>query len=235
MSDAATIPSNGATFRMPGIDEHRTIIGQNGSGKTQGALWMLSRERLDLRPWICFEYKREKMFRSLLRLKAFRGRISPHGRVPKAPGLYLMQLDEGEDDEAVDDFLGRVHRRGNIGLYFDEAYMLPSGPGSSVRRILTQGRALRIPVIACVQRPVATDHFFFTEPKHLWVFKLLDREDRRTIARYAPIDPDDTWPRYYSRWYDVNQDQLFPLAPVPDARSIVNTLADGAPRHWLWG
>ncbi len=224
-------------FTLPRPDQHTVIVGQNGSGKSQMGFWLLSKAPIDRMPFIALDTKREPVFRALQRAGAIRRTLSlklPMLLAPRTPGLYLLRPQE-EDDERVDEFLYRCYRRGNIGFYFDEGYAVPDGNGSSLHKILTQGRSRRLPVIACVQRPVLVDHFFFTEAKHLVVFKLIDREDRRTVSRYAPIDIDAGLPRYHSFWYDNAQDTLFRLPPVPDAKQIVADIKARAPGHWWRG
>jgi hypothetical protein len=221
-------------FEFPRTDQHTVIVGQNGSGKSQAGFWLLSRAPFDKMPFVMFDYKREQMF-AKMRRRGIVTRLRPTSFVPRRPGLYLMQPKEADDD-AVDDFLRRCHRRGKIGLYFDEGYMIPDGERSALHLILTQGRARQTPIIACIQRPVLVDHFFFTEAKHLCIFKMIDREDRRTLSRYCPIDIDATFPRYHSYWYDNSRDLSFALPPVPTQDAILNDLAQKSPpRHWLWG
>lgn len=221
-------------FEFPRPDHHTVIVGQNGSGKSQCGFWLLSKANIDQMPWVIFDTKQEPMFKRLRRNGAIRSKLRPSSLVPRSAGLYLMQPDE-EDDDAVDDFLFRAYKKGRIGFYFDEGYAVPDGNSSALHKILTRGRSRRTPTITCVQRPVLVDHFFFTEAKHIVVFDLIDREDRRTVARYAPIDIDVQLARFHSFWYDNSRRILFEMPPVPHADVIAGQIKARAPEHWWWG
>jgi hypothetical protein len=184
-------------------------------------------------PLVLVDTKREKFFKEMQDRRIIRKAIKPNAYLPRRAGLYLMRKDDADDDD-FDDFLNRAIHRGRIGFYFDEANEVPAGRNSGIRRILRTGRSKRVPVIACSQRPVEIDHYFFTEAKHLCVMYLIDTEDRRTVRRYAPIDIDEELPRYHSLWYNNDQRELYHLAPVPPAETILEDMATRAPRTY-WG
>lgn len=220
-----------STFNFPGDDARTIVVGQTGSGKTVFGVWLLSHASFDRRPWIVVDYKREDMFRQLGR-HTFRGHLTPASAPPKKPGLYLIQPMESDDD-AMDAFFWRVWQRGGIGLYLDEGMMIPAGRGSAIRAILTQGRSLRIPVIALSQRPVEIDRYFFSEAQYFAEFFLIDRDDRLTVKRYAPIDADLIPPPLECFWYDQRQRKLMALAPVPPPDTLLAHIRAKAPRR-LW-
>jgi hypothetical protein len=219
-------------FRWPGPSDRTFIVGQNGTGKTQFAVWLLSHQDFDKRPWVIIDYKREQLFTKLRRMKALRGELKPSASVPKAPGLYLMRPMQSDDGD-VDDFLWRVWRKGKVGLYFDEGSMPPSGPNSAVAAILTQGRSLLIPVIALNQRPVEIDRKFKSEAKYIAMFYLIDRDDRKEMTRYMPIDPDGDFPDFRPWWYDSSRRNLMLLPKAPDAATLLARIAERAPRR-VW-
>src|SRR5271169_5361205 len=137
-------------FRFPGGDARTTILGATGSGKTTCGVFMLAHQRFDVRPWIAFDFKREELF-------DFAGfpPIMPIGLfdpLPKRHGLYLCSPRPGEED-ALETMLWRIWERGNIGVFVDEAALMPDM--DAFPAILQQGRSKRIPVIACSQRPVS--------------------------------------------------------------------------------
>lgn len=231
MPDGDDAPAS-ATFDLPGPSDRTTIVGQTGSGKTWFGVWMLSHQDLARRPWIVIDYKRELLFRQLGK-DAWRSRLSVTSAAPAKPGLHLLQPFES-DDEDMDDFLWRVWKRGNIGLYIDEAMMIPAGRGSAMRAILTQGRSLKVPVIALSQRPVEIDRYFFSEAQYFAKFFLLDRDDRVTLRRYTPFSADDNPEAHHCYWYDGKRREVSYLSPVPPAETFLGRLRERAPRRfWL--
>lgn len=219
-------------LELPGPSDRTIIVGQTGSGKTWGGVWHLSHQDIGRRPWVIIDYKREVLFRKLGK-QTFRSILSPSSPAPTKPGLHLIQPFESDDD-AMDAFLWRVWRKGNIGLYIDEGMMIPAGRGSAMRAILTQGRSLRIPVIALSQRPVEIDRYFFSEANYFQQFFLMDREDRKTLTRYTPFDPDEVPEEHHSYWYSAKSRKVVYLGPVPDMDGILARIRSHAPkRFWL--
>lgn len=220
-----------SSFAFPGDGDRTVVVGQTGSGKTWFGVWLLSHQSYHRRPWVVVDYKREDLFRQLGK-HAFRSILNPNSAPPKKPGLHLIQPLE-TDDDAMDAFFWRVWSRGGIGLYIDEAMMVPAGRGSALRAILTQGRSLRIPLIALSQRPVEIDRYFFSESQYFAEFFLMDRDDRITLKRYTPIDPDMVPDPFHCYWYDSKQRKLMGLSPVPDSAEFLRRLRERSPRR-LW-
>lgn len=105
-----------------------------------------------------------------------------------------------------------------------------------MRAILQQGRSLRIPVIAGNQRPVDLgDRNFLEQADYFAVFQLNNREDRKIVAQFAPIDPDTMPAAFHAYWYDVKRDQLYLLTPVPNSNIILTRIGDRTPRRLLFG
>lgn len=218
---------------LPGVADRTIIVGQTGSGKTYFGVWLLSHQDMVKRPWVVIDYKREALFHELGK-NTYRGLLRPGSDPPRKPGLYLIQPMESDDD-AMDDFLWRVWKRGNIGLYIDEGMMIPAGRGSAMRAILTQGRSLRLPVIALSQRPVEIDRYFFSESSFFAEFFLMDREDRKTLTRYTPFNADEVPERHHCYWYDSKRRVVEYLAPVPDKADFLGRIRARAPRRMWWG
>lgn len=208
-------------FRLPRLDQRVAIVGRTGSGKTQGGTWLLSRSGFDKQPFIIIDYKGDKLLNDI-----DRAREIALGEVPKYPGLYIVHPEKGtaDADKAMEEYLWRIKNKGNIGLFFDEAYMLPNARGQgAVSAILTQGRSLHLPVIALTQRPKFIQRFIFTEADFLWMYHLQHAEDIDTVTHFtSPALAGPRLPRFHSRWYDVSQDATFRLAPVPPAEEILD-------------
>lgn len=226
---------------LPRDDEHTTIVGRNGSGKTQQGVWLLSTQNLRAKPWVALDYKGDELINSL----EFTNEID-FGDVPDKAGLHILRSRPDLEKE-TDDFLWSIWDVGNIGVYIDEGYMVPGHRGSAYEALLTQGRALKIPVITLSQRPVKINRFAFSEASHISVFHLNDKRDQQTVAELVPpdfltwlppdfapsLDADNDWtpntegrlPPFHSRWYALKKDERYLLRPVPDADKIRSDIA----------
>lgn len=220
--------SNGATFRLPG-DTHRLfIVGRTGSGKTVFASWILSLQDFAARPWVIIDYKRDPLLNSIDRIRE----IGLH-KVPTEPGIYRINPAPVVDDEAVEDWLLRVWQQENLGLYVDEVYMLPSKVGFP--GILTQGRAKHISAIVLAQRPAWLSRFVLSEADYFAAFHLNHAEDRKTVGDCLPHGAlKDRLPDFCCYWYDVSQNALFDLKPVPDPAEIAQSINDRLRPNKRW-
>lgn len=222
-------------FHLPGTDEHLSVIGQNGSGKTQLAAWVLSRAAFDRMPWVIIDYKREQLFSRVPGIKllgSFRGH--PPWKVPKHPGVYILQPEPWEKSE-LEDFLYTVWRKGKCGVYIDEAHMLPKQDEGAFQALLTQGRSKKIPMIVLTQKPSWVSRFIFSEAKYFSIFHLNDRRDKKTVEEFAPIDLDEPLEQFHSYWFDTSQRHTFLLDPVPDASKIISDINARLPRQSGFG
>lgn len=211
-------------FRFPGGDARTTVLGKTGSGKTTCGLWMLAHQRFDKRPWIVFDFKREQTF-DLVGFPPIQ-QIALTAKVPRKPGLYHVSPRPGQEDY-LEAFLWRVWSAQNVGLYVDEAYMMPMG--EAWPSILIQGRSMRIPVIACSQRPVNVARELFSEASFFCVYRMLDRRDYRTIEGFVPADIGTPLPKHAWHWYDVENDELLALKPVPAPDKVADQLRGAIP------
>lgn len=244
------------TVREP-EDTHRTmILGRTGTGKSQFGLHLLSEQNWDHMPWVMIDYKGEDLIADILaqngwrkvrkgkKVMLVRGMDSPirelefGDKIPRKAGLYYMNPRPIVDDDAVEAWLLRAHKQGNIGLFIDEGYAMPrfgSGPGFTM--ILTQGRSLHIPVICLYQRPVWMSRFAIAQADFISVFKQGDERDEKVTKNFCkpavlpngnklgPMDLDKL-PDYYSLWHDVGRGETAILKPAPDRRIILQTFKD---------
>lgn len=222
-------------FRLPGGDDRTTVIGATGTGKTTCGVWLLSQQRFDRRPWIIFDFKRETLFDQI----GFPPIQGIGWKLPrrKALGVYLVQPIPGQE-EAVEHLLWDVWKRGNCGLFIDEAALMPDR--EAFRAILQQGRSKRIPVIACSQRPVHVQRALFSEASYFCIYRMNDRRDYRVVEGFVPTNLELPLERHWWRWYDVAENVLLTMKPVPEPErvaaqarlnmpSYVNPFAWGAP------
>ena len=218
-------------FRFPGADKRVTILGANGSGKSAFGTWLLSHQRFDKRPWIIITYKDEPLveeigFPPLQELKL--------GSLPgkRDLGAFQVSINPGQEDE-TEEWLWAIWRRENIGIFCDEAQMLPHK--SAFRAILRQGRSKRIPVIACSQRPVDLQRELLSEANFFAIFRLTDDADYKRVREFVRADMSiftdqkNPFPRYHCVWYDVAEQQSCPLQPVPIGATVAQRFRDNVP------
>jgi hypothetical protein len=219
------------SFRLPGGADRTVVIGMNGSGKTVGAAWLLSRQDFRKRPWVILDYKNEEFWDLVgdpplrpLRL----------GEMPGKVGLYIMSVLPGDEDR-VESWLWKVWHRENIGIVCDEVSLIPRK--HAFKAILRQGRSKRIPVISCTQRPVSIDREVFSESQFKWVFNLEDARDYDVVKEFTRNSPvDGPLPEHWSYWYDGPKRRLTVLRPVPNPDNIARDIREKAPySFWLGG
>jgi hypothetical protein len=216
-------------FRIPGGDARTTVIGATGSGKTTCGAWLLSRQRLDKRPWVILDFKREALFDVVGIPPIIETSLT--SKPPKRPGLYVICPRPGEE-AALEAWLWRVWEAENIGLFVDEASLIPER--DAFRAILQQGRSKRLPVIACTQRPVSVARPLFSEASYFAVYRMADKRDYKVIEGFVPADLSRPLPDHHWRWYDVARNRLLQMGPVPNPDQVAGELRDAIPVRETW-
>jgi hypothetical protein len=217
-------------FHFPGGADRTVVMGATGTGKTIAGAWILSHQNFSKRPWVALDFKDEEFWDQVGSPPMRKLRL---GDMPGKRGLYRMRVLPGQED-ALEDWLWKVWKRGNIGLFCDEVSLMPQR--DAFKAILRQGRSLRIPVISCTQRPVDVDREVFTESQYKAIFRLDDVRDYKVIqgfTRNAPIDK-PLPPRWFY-WYDGPAAKLYTLRPVPKPVIIASDLKRDLPTSWMLG
>jgi hypothetical protein len=208
-------------FRLPGPADRTWIAGHTGSGKSHAALWLLSHQDYDRRPWIVLDFKGENLIGGVPRI----GRLRLTDRPPRRPGVYRLRYNPGDEPE-LEDFLWKVWQRGNIGIVVDEGHALPGDGGirsDVVKALASQGRSKRIPMIVVSQRPAWISKFVTSQSDYIWTFKLSHRDDYKAIGELIPGDimaMVESLPDRHFIAHDVAKRATFHLLELPGRDSI---------------
>lgn len=203
---------------FPDDTQRLSIIGSTGSGKTNAAMWHLSHRRFDLMPWVIYDFKRDESIEA-----------APYFReitleeIPVRPGVYVVH-PLPDDYEPVENHMQEIWKRGHMGVYIDEGYMIGRN-NRAFRNLLTQGRSRGIPMIILSQRPVWMDRFVFSESEYFQVFRLQHKMDRKKVQEFFPPETnlEERLPEFHSRYYDVKANKVTKLYPVPNIDAIYRT------------
>jgi hypothetical protein len=204
--------------RLPRSDDRSAVIGRTGSGKTQLAVWLLSTQDIDRRPWVVIDYKEDELINSIEKAVYIDFDV-----IPEKPGIYILRVLPG-DKELLTDWFRRVWEHEGIGIYVDEGYMIDQRD-RWFNACLTQGRSKRIPMIILSQRPLWLSRFAFSEASYFFVFDITHAKDRAVVKEYVDEDQrykvDQRLPQYHSLYYDVGKAKMAKLGPVPDGDTIL--------------
>lgn len=207
-----------AKFILPGPEDHLLVLGRNGSGKTVAGAWHLSRKDFNAQPALIVNTKGDKLLNEIAAIEGVET-IAIDG-TPGDKGLYIVNPTPDQSEE-LNALLWRVWRKGNCLTYIDEGYAVTDDDG--LNALLTQGRARRCPVIILSQRPSWLTKFAFSEVNFVHLFNLQIQDDRKKIGQIVPVDKDYRLRPYHSYWYNVKDDTLAELKPVPPPEQILAT------------
>ena len=214
-------------MRFPGSHDRISIVGATGSGKTQAAIWHLSGMDYETMPWIVYDFKGDELVNGI-----------PYARhidvseIPLKPGIFIVhpmphQVGTQGTGE-VEAQLWEIHKRGNMGVYIDEGYMM-GRYNAPFRALLTQGRSKRIPMIVLSQRPVFMDGFVFSESGFFQMFRLQQPRDIKAVSDWVRFkdrkarEKFETMPEYHSYFFSVkdNEGTFFsPVSPLENTYAI---------------
>jgi hypothetical protein len=207
--------------RLPN-DSHRiSIIGMNGTGKTQAGVWHISRRNFESIPWIIYDYKIETLINNIERAEVVGMDFVPNN---KTRGLYIVQPRPEIDDEEVEAQMWKLLAKENLGIYVDEGYMVKN---AAMNALLTQGRSKHIPMIVLSQRPVWMSRFVFSESNFVQTFFLGDERDRQSVSAFVPpLRDHERWnlPDFHSNYFDVARRAMVRFSPVPKESEILEVL-----------
>lgn len=218
-------------FRLPRTDQRTAVFGRTGSGKTVFGTWLLSHAAFDQQPYIIVDYKGDKLLGQTGAVE-----IGLKERIPKRPGLFIVHPRPKTDDDEMEAFLWKVWAQEDVGLFFDEMYVLPNK--GALQAILTQGRSKHLPAICLSQRPVWVSRMVTSEADFFAIFRLKHPDDRKTVDGFVGANVASevlTLPKYHSLWYDVGEDATFKMLPAPSEDSILDRFEERLkPKRKSW-
>lgn len=206
--------------RLPGPTDRIAIVGRTGSGKTQAAVWHLSHAEFDRMPWVVVDYKNDDLINSITRAD-----LIDYSFVPDEPGIYILKVLPGEEDQ-LSDWFRRAWEQEDVGLYIDEGYLIDSRD-KWFNACLTQGRSKHIPMIVLSQRPVWLSRFVFSEASFIQVFDLTHSKDMEKVREYIRDDEgqlDHKLEDFHSFYYNVGRRRLDLFGPVPPADELLQVI-----------
>lgn len=204
--------------------QHGIIIGQNGSGKSVGAIWLM--QHIPIAPVIILDTKGEAAFDDVGRddervtefdsgsefVKNWKRDINSEYILVRPTSLEMS--DPGE----MDNILGEIYSKARPCLvYIDEAYQwhINGQAGAGLIGLLTRGRSKKISVLISSQRPAWISRFCYTECKRFYVYRIQDRRDRKVIAEYIPdFAEKNIAPKYHFWYYDYELEGAELYQPV---------------------
>lgn len=217
-------------MRLPSAKDRMLINGRTGSGKTTGAVWLLSLANYTERPWVILNHKYTKIIDGIPGAKHVDMKFRP-----KEPGIYIYHPLPSRDDEMQEELLWYIWAQGGIGIYLDEGYMVDPR-SAALNALYTQGREKEIPMITLSQRPVKLSRFAVSESDFFMLYHMQNRMDRKLVQEYLPVNlehlmvsPPGTprpLPEYHSLYYDVGRNSVEILTPVPMQDALYQTFKD---------
>ena len=183
---------------------------------------MLSLRRWDHMPWVLLNFKDDALLNEIPGVRELEGLTLPAPRKMRS-GLWMARPDV-DDFEGTEALMAEMWRRTHMGLYIDEALPLSAPRHPALRRILTQGRSRKLPVVAGSQRPVDVDRYLFSESEFVSVMDLTDDRESDRIREMTGVQLDmSRLPQYHSYYLDRLRKRLTIVTPVPGYSAILAT------------
>jgi len=218
---------------FPQSGEHAIIIGQNGSGKTAFACWLLL--RLPQSPVIIYDTKDEAKFPKLpasVVVSTMQEALSYKDDVEIDYIVVRPPLEILDEPDALNDMLlVHYHHMHNTVAYIDEAYTFQKGgrAGKGLIALLTRGRSRGISTIISTQRPVRLDRFCITEARKCYVFALNDIADKKRLDDVIPnFSSLPKPPKHGFYFFEVGEESAILMKPVELDKSLDTGYTDAA-------
>ncbi len=203
-------------MKLPKVERGKraVVLGRTGSGKTSGALWLVSRSP---GPWVMLNVKYDEAM-----TKCGPDCAMDVGAIIKAHAKHRVVVVHPEtfDQATLDDFVFELaESRHGCGLCVDEMLYLSKGNGQAgpgVMGWLTRGRARKQSFIGCTQRPANVSNYIYSEADYYMLYNLKLEKDWQRITEFTGR-PDLKRERvnHCFAWYDVSEDRKTEFGAVP--------------------
>lgn len=174
-------------MELPLDTQRHLIVGRTGSGKSQFATHTLSMRSITQMPWVLVNFKDDELLNAL----PYVTELGTSMELPKPkqfkPGLYMVRPDI-DDWDGMESLMQEAWKRTHVGIYFDEMLPLSQPRHPALRRLLTQGRSRRNPLIMCTQAPKDIDRYCFSESEHTNIFALSDDRETERIRDMTGLE-----------------------------------------------
>ena len=204
------------TARLPrvGHGERALVLGRTGSGKTTGALWLLSRAP---GRWLVINSKADTALEMTGAAVAYDAK-----RILAVPDdvRVMVATPRTFDPDELDSTLLHLCESGQpLSILIDELLYFHNASGRAgpgLMGLLTRGRSRGQSFIGCSQRPAAISQFCYSECDYFAIYKLtLPQDWAKLIAITGKPGLRKRRDPYFWGWYDVRQDRLQEYGPVP--------------------
>ena len=173
------------------------ICGKTGTGKTTYAVTKILSECKkhilvfdlkrddDLIPLILKTFKNDVMYKTDNIDKAIKN-LSNYRIVIYQPRFKNDSDFYANNDRALFSVFNRVR---NCCIYIDEAMLLKDGVG--LQSLYTQGRSLKLDVVACTQRPFVTPTVTKSQSEFFYIFKIVMNNDLKELSKMIDVTESD--------------------------------------------
>ena len=189
-------------------------LGRTGSGKTTGAVWLMSRSP---GPWVALNVKYDDLVTQTGPDVAMDvGQIIEAQKKSRVVVIHPETFDQSE----LDDFVFELgESRHATGLLVDELLYLSKGNGQAgpgLMRWLSRGRSRKQSFIGASQRPSSITQYAYTESAYFMLYDLKLKKDWQKIHDFTGRpDLERQRQKHFFGWYDVAADHRQEFAPIP--------------------
>lgn len=184
-------------------DEHVTILGKTGSGKTHLAQELLERSATPENPAVVLVMKPKDATVTRWAKRVAYKRVTTWPQAPsvwsprKPPGYvlwpkhtYRADQDNAAHWRVFERAIMNAYRKGNHIVFADEVSGLQRiGLTEELETVWERGRAMRAPIWATSQRPTFISSHAYTQASHVFLGNIKDERARKRFGEISGVDP----------------------------------------------